>query len=105
MHRVNRLPDLVDGAAVWFAGESEPFTVQARNDRLIVCTRPIPGQAERQYTIIDAEDGFRGTDGFVFPLGYDTPEACRRSLEKIGSISHRNRACLDIRRVEAAPKN
>lgn len=91
------------GARVWFEEERLPYTVQARTERFIVCTKPFAARHTVIYTIIDLEAQARGTDGFVFCGGYETRADCEKSLTNIvenhDGISHRNHVPLRIRKI------
>lgn len=97
------------GDRVWFEEERNPYTVQARNERFIVCTKPFAARKTVMYCIVDLAANIRGTDGFVFSGGYETREDCQQSLadftEAEGGVSRRNRTTLNVRKTEKAKES
>ena len=95
--------DLKVGQQVKFNDDRLWFTVQARNERFIVCSAET--KADTYHTIIDLDQGVRGDDNLVFHQGYDDREHCESRLQDFINgeieISHRNRVPLVI----AATKN
>ncbi|MCK5236911.1 MAG: hypothetical protein KAR06_07995 [Deltaproteobacteria bacterium] len=94
--------------------EVAPYTVQARGERYIICTKPTtdePDHPEVQelkeptvfYTIIDLQEGERGPDDRVFCAGYETQEQCEAALKELEAgeieLSRRNSIGLDIQRI------
>ena len=93
---------------VWFEEGKYPFTVQARNRRYIVCTRPFYAKKTVLYTIIDTVEKYRGPDNLVFSLGYETREDCERSLAQFErkpnpvELSYRRKIPLKLLKVSNA---
>lgn len=90
--------DLKVGQQVKFNNDRLWFTVQACNERFIVCNAVT--KADTYHTIIDLDQGVRGDDNLVFHQGYDDREHCEARLKDFISgeieISHRNRVPLVI---------
>lgn len=93
------------GSRIWFAEDKRPYTVQARDDRFLVCTKPFAAKKTVLYTIVDLHTEMRGTDGFVFGLGYETRADCDDALTTIvkhgEGISRRNCIPVNATRVSA----
>lgn len=88
------------GDKVYIPNQQRPYTVQARNERYIICTRPYNPKRTVMYFIIDLEDKIRGADNVLFCFGYETREDCIERLEELESgkieISKRNYVELDV---------
>jgi hypothetical protein len=94
------------GSKVYFSREKRPYTVKACDERFAICTKPFNPRKTVLYTIIDAEQGVRGTNNLVFNIyNYAKQEdidQCLRDLnnaEECVEVSHRNRVALDIVKV------
>lgn len=76
------------------------FTIQARDDRYIICTQPYNPKHTVIYFIIDLVRQVRGTDNLVFSCGYETKEQCEENLKMLQQekmeVSYRNVVPLDI---------
>lgn len=90
--------NLLVGHKVKFSDDRLWFTVQARNDRFIICNAVTKNNT--YHSIIDLDQGVRGDDNLVFHDGYDDQQHCEARLKDFidGEIevSHRNRVLLDI---------
>ena len=90
--------DLAVGQKVKFSDDRLWFTVQARNERFIICNAATKNNT--YHTIIDLEQGVRGDDNLVFHQGCDDREHCEARLQDFidGEIevSHRNLVRLDV---------
>jgi hypothetical protein len=74
------------GDKVKFCGEKQRYTLQGKNDRYLVLTKPFNPRRTYLYTIVDLERGVRGPCDLIFGLPTDcnTPESaleCLRWLE------------------------
>lgn len=95
-------PELLSRARVddWirFKPRGMPFTVQARNRRFIIATRPFAPKKTVLYTVIDLKEQVRGPDNLIFCMGYETREACELRLIDLvdgsAEVSHRKRVPL-----------
>ena len=104
------LADTQVGARVWFASEKRPYTVQARSDRYLVCTKPFNLRRTTLYTIIDLWEGVRGPENLIFGMGAETREQCEAMLNRLEGlnravgyateVSHRHRIPLDLTKVQ-----
>jgi len=94
------------GSKITFEGEQGTYTVQARDSRFIVCTKPYKKGDTVYYTIVDLIENIRGADSRVFTKGYETTEQCEHALKELQEgklrVSHRNRIGLNIKRVKVA---
>ena len=88
------------GARVKFAEERNAYTVQAAGKRFAVCTKPFNPQRTVTYSIIDWNEGVRGTENLIFCFGFETRDLCIEALQRLESgeteVSHRNRVPLKI---------
>lgn len=91
---------------VKFASERHRYTVQARNDRFIIMTKPFNAQRTYLYTIADLRRGFRGACSLIFglPCHVDTPEGAAEALGWLErgdmEVSYRN--CVPLSPEELA---
>jgi len=92
------------GWRVRFAEERNGYTVQARSERYIVCTKPFPLHKTVLYTVIDLVEQVRGTEGRVFGGGAETREQCEEMIDRLEGldddiktdVSYRNRVPLRV---------
>lgn len=88
------------GDKVYIPSEKRPYTVKARDDRYIICTKPFNLQNTVFYFIIDLVEKWRAPDNMVFCFGYETDEDCLERLKDLqeGTIelSRRRGIPLDI---------
>lgn len=90
------------GDKVWFQGERQGYTVRARNDRYVICTKPFNARRTVLYSVIDCELGVRGTDN-CYGIGYETQEQIDEAMRWFekgrAEVSHRNHVYLYIDKV------
>ena len=88
------------GDKVYVSTEKRPYTVKARDDRYIICTKPFAAKHTVLYFIIDLEDKWRGPDNMIFCAGYETDEECAERLKELQDgkmeVSIRRGIPLDI---------
>ena len=88
------------GDKIYIPDEKRPYTVQCRDDRYIICTKPFNLRHTVQYFIIDLVDKWRAPDDRVFCFGYETAEACRDRLRELQYeqmfLSRRRGVPLDV---------
>lgn len=101
---VDALKRLEVGEYVWFKGERNRYTVQARDDRWLICTKPFAARHTVIYCIVDLEAGVRGVDNLIFSTGYETREQCEENLARLAAgkmeISQRNHAVVQLRQTQ-----
>lgn len=51
-------------------GEKQRYTIQARNDRFVILTKPFNAQKTYLYSIVDLERKIRGRDNLIFGFCY-----------------------------------
>lgn len=90
------------GDKIRFIEEKNPYTIRACNDRYLICTKPFNLQHTVLYSIVDLQEGIRGTNWWVFNVyEYMDAEDCKKCLDDLISgeceISHRNRIKLNIK--------
>jgi hypothetical protein len=92
------------GAKIKFKADKKRFTVQACDDRFVICTKPFNARHTVIYTIIDFERGVRGTENLVFCMGFETRQDCKEALERLqngeSEVSYHNCIPLDIERID-----
>lgn len=88
------------GDKLLFAEEKQAYTVQAMSKRFLVCTKPFNPRRTVLYTVVDLEQGVRGTENLIFCMGAETREQCEEMLARLDSgesaISYRNRVPLTL---------
>lgn len=92
------------GWKLWFDKEKHGYTIRARSERYAVCTKSFNARRTVLYSVVDFEEGVRGTENLIFGCGAETDEQCREMLARIVAgeteISHRNRVPLKIAKVK-----
>ncbi len=94
------------GSRIYFDGERMPYTIQARDERFIICTKPFAARTTVIYTIIDLERAERGPDNMIFGRGYETREDCVQRLAELNDesepmeVSHRRCVPLSVTKVK-----
>lgn len=93
------------GEKVKFVSESRRYTVRAAGPRFAVLNKPFNPKKTVIYTVVDLQEGVRGTENLVFGMGAETPEQCAEMLARLESgqteVSHRNRVNLEIESRES----
>lgn len=107
----NRLA--VDGAArIKFEAERQRYTVQARDERFVILTKPFNARRTYLYTIADLAWGVRGPCNLIFGLPNDvhTPEGAAKALAMLQcgemEVSFRNHVPLlpsEMAQLKGAP--
>ena len=86
------------GDKVYVPKEERPYTVMARDERYIICTKKYFGRA--WYFIADLKDRWRAPDDQVFCSGYENKEQCEERLSELQrgeiALSRRRGIPLDI---------
>lgn len=104
-----RLPDAKVGDKVKFTEERLSYTVRARGDRYLVCTKPFNARKTVLYTVVDLSEWVRGTENLILGAGAETDEQCAEMLRRLEGrdgelgltteVSHRNRISINVERV------
>ncbi|MGJ0846527.1 hypothetical protein ACR77J_07555 [Tissierella praeacuta] len=89
------------GDKIRFMGEKQKYTIKAKSDRFIICTKPFNLKRTCLYTIVDLERMVRGANDRVFnPYNYMVQEDINECLKDLESgkveVSYRNCVPLDI---------
>lgn len=88
------------GDKVYIPTDKRPYTVKARDDRYIICTKPFNVKHTVLYFIVDLVNKWRAPDNMIFCHGYETDEDCVERLKELqdGTIelSRRRGIPLDI---------
>jgi hypothetical protein len=96
------------GKRVKFATERLRYTVQARDERYLVCTKPFNLQRTVLYCIVDLAERQRGPHNLIFnPYALETREGCEECLRALQSgkckLSRRHSKALDLEVPTAPP--
>lgn len=88
------------GDKVYISNEKRPYRVRCRDDRYIICTKPMNIYHTVLYFIIDLVDKWRAPDNMIFCSGYETNEECLERLKELQDgrieLSSRRGIPLDI---------
>lgn len=88
------------GDKVYVPNEKKPYRVKARDERYIICTKPMNIYHTVIYFIVDLVNKWRAPDDRVFCFGYETKEDCEERLKELQrneiSLSRRRGIPLDI---------
>ena len=88
------------GDKVYIPDQKRPFKVVARDERYIICTKPLNLYHTVIYFIVDLVDKWRAPDNMIFCSGYEADEQCQDRLkelqEGIIELSVRRGIPLDI---------
>lgn len=90
------------GDRIKFESEKQRYTIRAKSDRYLICTKPFNPKKTYLYTVIDLERLVRGALDLIFGSFHelDKPneaQECINDLEnKQYGVSHRNCIQLDI---------
>lgn len=86
------------GDKVKLPNERRRYTVQARDERFIICTKKFNLQHTVLYFIVDLKEHRRGSDNMVFCSGYETILQCKERLEELeqGKIEISRRYGIDL---------
>ena len=91
------------GNKIKFKREKQRYTIQACDNRFVICTKPMNALHTVLYTIIDFKRDERGTDNLVFSWGYETKKDCKKNLKMLQEnemeISYRKCIPLDIEKI------
>lgn len=94
------VPGRMVGDKIKFEEEKQAYTIRARNDRFLICTKPFNLKKTVLYSIVDLHEGIRGTENLVFGMGAETDWQCwemlTRLVEGTSEISRRNYIELKI---------
>jgi len=81
-------------------GERQRYTVQARNERFVIMTKPFNAQRTYIYTIADLDRGVRGACNLIFglPCDVNTPEGAGEALAMMerGKMEVSRRNCVPL---------
>ena len=88
------------GDKVYIPKHKKPFTVRARDERYIICTKPFNARHTVIYFIVDLADKWRAPDNLIFCRGYETDDDCQERLKELQNgviqLSQRRGVPLDI---------
>jgi len=103
---LNSLVGLPAGSRIWFSEEKRPYRVRATGKRFLICAKPFNPKRTVLYTVVDTQDGIRGTENLIFGMGAETTEDCSEMLQRLEegetAISRRNFISLNVVRIEKA---
>lgn len=88
------------GGKIKFQSEARPYTVRARSERFLICTKPFNIRHTTVYTIVDRERQVRGRENLIFGMGFETDDECMEALVRLEGgetqVSHRHCIPLDL---------
>lgn len=86
------------GDRIRFAEEKQAYTVRARSDRYLICTKPFNARRTVLYCIVDFERMERGPDNRIFGMGYETDEDIADRFRELlaGEIKVSHRRCVPL---------
>jgi len=91
------------GDKIKFIAEKQRYTIKAKSERYIICTKPFNLKKTVLYTIIDLERLVRGTNNMIFnPYDYAVQEDIDECLIDLDyhnrgvEVTHRNCVKLDV---------
>lgn len=88
------------GDKIKFVEERYAYTVQAADERFLICTKPFNLRHTVLYTIVDLQKQIRGTENLIFCAGFETRTLCEEALARLAAgeteVSYRNRIPLKI---------
>lgn len=86
------------GDRIRFAEEKQAYTVKARSDRYLICTKPFNARRTVLYCIVDFKRGERGPDNMVFGMGYETDADIFNRFQELtlGEIEVSHRRCVPL---------
>jgi len=94
------------GDKVKCVGEKQRYTIQARDDRFVIMTKPLNARKTYLYSIVDLERGVRGRDNLVFGSyeKYNTREGASANLKMLQDnemeVSYRHYKKLEPEEIE-----
>jgi hypothetical protein len=71
------------GDKVYIQQEKKPYKVICRDDRYIICTKPMNLKKTVLYFIIDIKEKWMAPDNMLFCSGYETKEDCKERLKEL----------------------
>jgi len=96
------------GAKIKLGEERNRYTIQARNDRFVILTKPFNAQKTYLYTIVDLARGVRGPCNLIFglPCDVNTPESASKALAMLEcgemEVSYRRSRSVDLTPADIA---
>ena len=88
------------GDKVYLPNEKRPYRVRCRDERYIICSKPMNLRHTVWYFIADMEKLIRGPDDRVFCAGYETDEQCLARLKQLQNgeieVSWRHHVPLEL---------
>ncbi|NMC30732.1 MAG: hypothetical protein GYA45_11750 [Pelolinea sp.] len=112
----NETRSLKVGDKIKFKSDKRKFTVRAKSDRFLICTKPFNLEHTVLYTIVDLKRLVRGRDNLVFgiydyAIQKDIDECLKQLMEDEKSeycdgleVSHRHSVMLDVEMPKEASK-
>lgn len=96
------------GDRLKFREERLAYTIQARDKRYLICSKPFNARRTVLYCIVDTLEKRRGPENLVFGFGAETRRQCREMLGRLvtgqSEISYRRALPLDVQRVYFLPR-
>jgi len=107
---IEQYQDMIDychnikvGDKIKFIPEKQKYTIKAKSDRYLICTKPFNLKKTVLYTIIDLQRFVRGTNNMIFnPYDYSVQEDIDECLVDLDyhnrgvEVTYRNCVKLDV---------
>lgn len=110
LFEIEKLSGVVVGQRIRFQEEKQAYTIQARSERYLVCTKPFNPRKTVLYTIVDLENGIRGTEN-IWGSGFMDVKSCEEAIDRLegrgtfhSQVSNRNWIHLRVDEVLPARK-
>jgi hypothetical protein len=111
--QLQKLKEIRVGDFLTFPEEKLKYAVRAVGKRYVICTKPFFRTV--LYSVLDLEEGVRGTENLVFGAGAETDKDCAEMIDRLEGagvdngqwhteVSHRNRIPLQIKTVWLMPR-
>lgn len=94
------------GDKIKFKEERLLYTIRARNEDYLICTKPFNPRHTVLYCIVDLKKQIRGPENLVFGAGAETDEECSQMLSRVSQkgvnqteVSYRRKLPLNIEKI------
>lgn len=95
------------GDKLKFKNEKQQYTIQACDERYLICTKPFNIKKTVLYTIVDLKNKIRAPENLIFCMGFETKELCEEALSRLqkgeSELSYRNRVTLELENTIILP--
>lgn len=98
------------GDKIKMVGEVQRYTIQARDERFVILTKPFNARKTYIYSIADLKQGIRGRDNLIFGAyePYNTKEGAEHNLKELQNgdmeVSRRSHKKLEPEEIQQLTK-